>query len=62
MCIDHRKTANSNHFACATQKTQHVHRTPNTRSRFLGYYCGFFPLVPIGGVTMIFCDTDMVFY
>ena len=34
----------------------------HTRSRFLGYYCGFFPLVPIGGVTMIFCDTDMVFY
>lgn len=62
MCIDHRKTANSNHFACATQETQHVHRKPNTRSRFLGYYCGFFPVVPIGGVTTIFCDTDMVFY
>ena len=62
MCIDHKKKANSNHFACAAQETLHVHRKPNSRLRFFGYYCVFFPLIPVGEVTIIFYDIDMVFY
>ena len=48
------------------QQTQIIspvfHRTPNTGLRFFGYYCGFFPLIPVGEVTIIFYDIDMVFY
>ena len=62
MCIDNRKAANSNYFTCVTQGTQHVHRKPNTRLMFFCYYCVFFALIPIGGVTIIFYDIDMVFY
>ena len=38
-----------------------LHRKPNTRLRFLGYYCVFFSLIPVGGISMIFYDIDMVF-
>lgn len=62
MCIDHRKTANSNHFPV-------LHRIPNTCTGhptqdygFFGYYCGFLPLIPVGEITIISNDIDMVFY
>lgn len=61
----HRSQKNSEFksLSCVTQDTQHVHRKPNTRLRvFFGYYCGFLTLIPVGEVTIRFCDIDMVFY
>ena len=61
MCMDYRKTANSNNFACITQGTQQMHRTSNTRLSFLAIIV-FFPLILVDGVTIILYDIDMVFY
>ena len=60
----HRPQKNSKLKSFRLCYTGHPTRAQETQHKIkvFGLLLWFFPLVPIGGVTMIFCDTDMVFY